>query len=206
MNNQTTADHYGINLRPEEWLPVPVKIFGESYEVSSLGRVRGLDRMATGAAKKMKIRARVLRTRVRKDGYLTVNFSFNGRGSQFAVHRLVALAFIGNKERHPVVNHKNGVKTDNRASNLEWVTQQQNVDHAITTGLMKVSGEYNAQFKGTIRAIDLKTKQYVDFVGKKSLITFGFDHSSVYACLAGRNKSHRGFTFHRIKTAEVMAC
>lgn len=206
MNNQATGSHYGINFLSEEWLPVPVGIFGESYEVSSLGRVRGLNRIATGTTKKMRIKGRVLRARVRKDGYLTVNFSFNGRGSQFAVHRLVALAFVDNKACNPVVNHKNGVKTDNRASNLEWVTRQQNVDHAISNGLMKVSGEHNAQFKGAIRAVELKTKQYIDFVGKKSLISFGFNHSSVYACLAGRRKSHRGFTFHRIKTAEVMAC
>ncbi|OBU11801.1 hypothetical protein AYY17_01950 [Morganella psychrotolerans] len=181
--------------------------FGESYEVSNLGRIRSVDRYTTGNVKKMKIKGKLLKPRVRRDGYLTVNFSFNSHGSQFAVHRLIAMAFIRNAADLPCVNHKNGIKTDNRVVNLEWVTPKDNIRHAISIGLMRVSrGADNTQFKGVIRATDKKTRTTMEFKGKKSLIEFGFDHSAVYACVSGKIKSHRGFTFHRINTAEVMAC
>lgn len=66
-------------------------------------------------------------------GYVTVDFS--GIGS-FSAHRLVAQAFILNPDNKPEVNHKNGLKTDNRVSNLEWATPTENIQHAIRTGLL----------------------------------------------------------------------
>ena len=73
---------------------------------------------------------------VKDDGYIATTLG-NGEQSYKYVHRLVAEAFIKNKHDKPQVNHINGVKGDNRAENLEWVTTAENIRHAIDTGLLK---------------------------------------------------------------------
>ena len=73
---------------------------------------------------------------VKDDGYIATTLG-NGKQSYKYVHRLVAEAFIKNKHNKPQVNHINGIKGDNRAENLEWVTPAENIRHAIDTGLLK---------------------------------------------------------------------
>lgn len=68
-------------------------------------------------------------------GYLRCTFSYKGKRKSVYAHTLVALAFIDNTENKPTVNHKNGIKTDNRVENLEWATQSEQKRHAIKNGL-----------------------------------------------------------------------
>lgn len=73
--------------------------------------------------------------RVRKpskdgNGYLQVNFMQNTIKKNYKVHRLVALAFIPNNTGYNVINHKDGIKTNNHYTNLEWCSHSQNRLHA----------------------------------------------------------------------------
>jgi hypothetical protein len=110
------------------------------YQVSSLGRVRSLDRildkpnLLTGGLTVRK--GRLLRQR-ELWGYLYVNLCVHDKREHCRVHRLVVTAFIPNPENKPQINHKNGNKRDNRVYNLEWATASENSQHSYSNGLSK---------------------------------------------------------------------
>lgn len=92
------------------------------YMVSDQGRVMG--------APKRTHYGHVLALCKKRTGYVHVCLTKDGKKRYFAVHRLVASAFVGNPEHKPEVNHLNGLRFDNRAENLEWVTRSENEKHA----------------------------------------------------------------------------
>ena len=122
------------SLGGEEWHDVVG--WEESHEVSNLGRVRTKVRKRLGKnGSEAQVNAKVLNTYLDEDGYERVSLYFDNTTKLAGVHRLVASAFIPNPEGLPQVNHKNGNKADNRAENLEWVSQVQNIRHSIEFGL-----------------------------------------------------------------------
>ena len=88
------------------------------YQVSTWGRVYNV------LANKM------VHTEVTKKGYLRVDLFKNGTRKHHKVHRLVAKAFIPNPNNKPQVNHIDGNKQNNSITNLEWVTNRENCEHA----------------------------------------------------------------------------
>jgi hypothetical protein len=112
------------DVAAEVWLPVAG--FEGRYEISSLGRVRSL-------ARKYCSGTRVLGERANKGGYLGVAlYDGTGRAVARLVHRLVCAAFNGAAPAdRPDVNHIDGNKKNNAASNLEWTNDSLNVTHAF---------------------------------------------------------------------------
>jgi hypothetical protein len=114
--------------------------FEGKYEVSNLGRIRSLPHETLivrnfGTPYYLPKLGRIINPQPRRHGYLSVwlygNGGNNGRtGKQYSVHRIVAEAFCPNPNGCEEVNHINEDKSDNRACNLEWCTQLDNVAYA----------------------------------------------------------------------------
>ena len=94
------------------------------YEVSSLGRVR---RAKPGKATYI---GKLAGYHLDDEGRLYVKLTVKGSTKGYWIHTLVANAFLGPCPKSKEINHKNLVQTDNRADNLEYLTHQENCQHA----------------------------------------------------------------------------
>ena len=169
-----------------------IKNYEVIYQISSMGRVKSLPkkrRYGAGYQEEMFLKGK------NNQGYLQVNlYNVNGMKS-YQVHRLVAQTFIENLENKKEVNHKNGVKTDNRVENLEWVTPKENIKHAWDTGLMK-----SKQTKTKIAQYTLDGKFLKVWNGVKSIEkNLGFDYTGIIHCCKLRYKSSHGYVWRYVK-------
>jgi hypothetical protein len=179
--NTSLQDIYG-----EEWKPIIG--FEGNYEISSFGRVKAL------GVYNHPISIRKLSQH--KNGYLMISLWKENREKRPLVHRLVAIHFIPNPESKSEVNHKKGIKTDNRATELEWVTTRQNHLHAFRELGKKnpiILGADNHRSKPVIQFSKdgLFIKRFVSVTyAARSL---GGSISKISAACLGRQKTSGGF-------------
>lgn len=107
------------------------------YQVSSQGRIKRSASVTSGRWGTMHLSELVMKATPDDEGYLSVGLTKGRKQIFYRVHRLVAQAFIANPDNKPFVNHVDGVKYHNEATNLEWCTNSENMLHALNHGLFK---------------------------------------------------------------------
>lgn len=150
--------------------------YEEYFKVSNLGRIY--------SKRSSKILAQV----ISKSGYSTVPTRIGGRKGLaicMRVHRVVAEAFLENPHKKPQVNHIDGIKSNNCLTNLEWVTEKENVRHAFDTGLnVAKKGSERSNSKLTEEAVRYCRENYKPRCKEHGLMAlsrkFGVDKRRIY--------------------------
>lgn len=178
------------HLEGEVFKKIEIKNF-ENYLVSNMGRV-----MINGKLRKQQ---------KTHNGYYRVGLFDGEKYKNFFVHRLVAYTFIGiPKNDKYQIDHINGIKTDNRLENLEWVTQLENVNRAIKNGLIDLNRVKAHSKKANELSLD-KTRKKVQLknVVTKEFLVFSsateaaeklnLTLSGLTSAARGERKTHKGY-------------
>lgn len=171
----------------EEWRLIPS--LGGLYAASNHGRV-----MRAAPAKGRRDGAgRILKLAVNSTGYLCFAPSINGvHGPSIKVHRVVAEAFIGPRPGGLVVNHKDGVRVNNHANNLEYITIAENNRHAVRV-MGAGCGERNHKARLTAADVMIIRQEWAKNprgIGRRMGARFGVSKTHVEYIVWGRRWKH----------------
>ena len=175
-------------ITKEVWKPV--RLYEGKYEVSNLGKVRSLPRQKRNHDCYQAVPEKIPKQSQNQWGYMVVYLSSDGKTRQKFVHRLVAEAFL-NRAGNDQVNHLDGIKTNNCVDNLEWCNGSDNMKHAFAHGLHSGARKVRLVEENLVFNSLADAARYV-----------GGKRESVYRCLSGRNKTHRGLHFVPVKYSE----
>lgn len=139
-----------VTTKGIDWLVYPDgRIAIPGYTSTEISRVRnGIEYRYFS-----KYPEKTLATCAGRHGYLEVAPMINGKRTKELVHRLIGLAFVQGYEQGLTINHINGVKTDNRPENLEWVSLARNSKHQWEIGLVDLRGEKHPSAKLTSKRV-----------------------------------------------------
>ena len=182
-----------ISRSKEEWKAI--QGYEGIYEVSNFGNVRSLPRYKRGNFdSKVFIEGKTIKQVKNNRGYYIVQLSKNNKVKNFSVHRLVAEAFIPNPNNFPQVNHKDEDKSNNRVSNLEWMTLKRNINYGTRNKRMALTKGKN------VKAFDDDGNFIMWFcsmtVAEK--IT-GINQGDISRCTLGKTKHAGGYVWEIVK-------
>lgn len=167
----------------EEW---KVSTRNPNYKVSNTGKVR-----RNGSNKDHSMRD--------SKGYYITDLYDNSKRSTVRVHRLVAEEFVPNPNNNPEINHIDGDKHNNNASNLEWVTKKENCKHAWEKGLARPSygmkGKHNPNGGRKSKPFRIRETGEIFNNLKECEKAINGNNRHISECLNGKQHTHRGYHF-----------
>ncbi|HRP30442.1 MAG TPA: NUMOD4 domain-containing protein [Agriterribacter sp.] len=190
------------NLNNEVW--VAVRDYEGLYEVSNIGRVKSLSKHITGGVADYITPIRILKQQQKATGYLRVPLCKDGVTKLKSVHRLVMISFVGINQELPEVNHKNGLKDDNRLENLEWSNRSLNqkhrydvLGHTVTNSPFKKGKDHILYGKSPYNSIgiicDTLGVEFKSFAEAERCL--GIYKGSIYEYFSGKKHHVDGLTF-----------
>lgn len=123
------------------------------------------------------------------NGYMRCMIWTDGKNTTISQHRILAEYFIENPENKLQVNHKNGIKHDNRLENLEWVTQSENAIHSFANGLQKPSRPHMK------KVIDTSTGVIYESLTNAAL-EIGMNRSNLQRMLIGKRNNNTNLKYY----------
>lgn len=144
--------------------------FPRGYHVSNLGRIMG----PRG----------IIRGEIDIGGYVRVTCG----GKHYMAHRLVGRLFVSGFRRGLVINHKDGNKDNNKAENLEWVTQRQNIAHSWNTGMQnpKAGVEHYAAKLNHAAVLDIRSNAKTAGANQVLARRYGVSPATIHNVISGK--------------------
>lgn len=189
-------------MKAENWIMVTDKMPEEEwrdvvgyeglYKVSNLGRVKSLPCFRGNGKAGYYTKERIKSAGKDKDGYLQVDLFLDKKRKMYKIHRLVAKAFIPNPHNLPNINHKDEDKTNNIVSNLEWCTQEYNINYGNANKKRAVSCSFEVE-QFTMDGV--KVAEYKS--GREAAKAVGAQPADISRNITGRKPSCKGFIWRR---------
>lgn len=173
----------------ENWKPVVG--FEDLLAISDLGNVCNIGKVLPDGSYLPEKRRKISTHRT---GYSYIVQKINGKQVFLLIHRLVAEAFIPNPNNLPEVNHKNLDKSDCRASNLEWCTRRENMEHYHYNAQSGVSNSGGIPKRAVVAINSLGEETIYESVNACARGIGGFS-TNISGCIKGKHKSYKGYTF-----------
>ena len=167
----------------------------EGYEVSGRAHVRSYRDRYGFKKDKFLDEPTQLKIQTNKDGYEFVRLMRNRKQKKAYLHDLIGRAFIPNPDDKPEINHKNGIKNDNRIENLQWVTRAENMEHARRTGLIDKEKTRAATLEACHREVYCYEDDMHFYTAAEAAERYGVSRSSITLCCQGKIHSIKGLHF-----------
>lgn len=194
----------------EEWRSVVG--YEGLYEVSNTGKVRSLPHLRTSGipikGKELTPQKRFKNGKVEEGGHLRVSLTKDGKTKKIFVHRIVAMAFIPNPNKFPIINHIDENPQNNNVNNLEWCDYKYNSNYG-TGRERRVS---HTDFVSRSKKYYKKVYQYAPtgelvkiWNSRKEAAQAGYTHSAITRCAQKKRRTHKGYvwTFEKVPCAYV---
>ena len=161
-----------------EWKQVPNF---SNYECSNTGLFRR--------------NGRLLKTTTHPKGYKNIRLYKDGKQQTFRAHRVIYETFVEKIPLGKEINHLDGIKDNNKISNLQCCTHSENLKHAIDTQLLKIKVGKDCVLSKPIIGKNIQTGELIRFDSQADAKRFGFNQGNIQAVLQGKRNHHKQFTW-----------